>query len=137
VLGVWLSLLAYRESESNLIFIPLILIGASFAYYVITFIAKGGNVNYYFTPHTPNENEKILNKLIEKNRSKLLMTICALSLTIAEISMAVTKIDNKTVNFDGLFGSFIMSIITVGLVCEGTKFLSAWWNIKRKSLQAP
>jgi uncharacterized membrane protein YeaQ/YmgE (transglycosylase-associated protein family) len=99
---------------------------------MVTFVGKGGNVNYYFTPHTPTENEKILNTLIAKYRNIPLMTIGALIAMVIVLSLEVSNLTSHAeMKIDYFVGSFVGSILAIGITCEGIKFLSAWWNIKK------
>ena len=132
VVSVCVTILALRQSDAASIFIPFVLVGSGFAYYITTFRAKGGNVNYYFTPHTLTENEIILSNLIIKYRNTAFMTIGALALTVAEIYMLLNNLDNnKPISFDNFFSACLISILGVAGVCEGIKFMTAWWNIRR------
>lgn len=132
VVSIGFGIVSFRETETTPIFVPLIIICGGFGYYIVTFMGKGGNVNYYFKPHTPNENEKLLSDLIEKYRNIWLMTFCAIILIFAEILMVTLNLDNTNpLRLDYVVGAIIMSTATVLGICEGVKFISAWWNIKK------
>src|SRR6266487_2935291 len=130
-MGVGLGLWVFYDTKSTYIYIPFTFIGGSFAYYITTFIAKGGTVNVYLTPHTPTEEEKTLNNLIIKYRNTVLMTVFALALLSSEVGLEIYRLGNtpREIKFDYLVGTFFMSILSVGMACEGAKYISAWWNI--------
>jgi len=132
-MGVGLGLWVFYDTKSTYIYIPFTFIGGSFAYYITTFIAKGGNVNVYLTPHTLTEEEKILNKLIIDYRNTVLMTVTSLALLSIEVVLEIFRLGNtlREIKFDYLVGTFFMSILSVGMACEGAKYISAWWNIRK------
>src|SRR6266700_5576145 len=100
--GIW----TFYDTKSTYIYIPFTFVGGIFAYYITTFIAKGGNVNVYLTPHTPTEEEKTLNNLIIKYRNTVLMTVFAFALLSSEVGLEIFRLGNtpREIKFDYLVG---------------------------------
>lgn len=133
-LGVMLSLMSFKDTINNTIisFIPGI-IGAIGGYIFITW-KPGGQVNYYFTKHTPNKDELQLSELIAKYSNRK-FTIAGIVIYIISYIVLNLIFFNHIVSFniDNILGSFFMPFICTMLLCSGTKYLSAWWNIKKNT----
>lgn len=127
-MGLSFSVIAFAGTETTPIFIPLTLLGSVLAYYMTTFMGKGGNVNYYFTPHTLTEDERLLDYLIAKYRNVWLMTVLAIVIVIIETTFQIRNLSyTNPINSDFLAGSIALMMLT----CQGVKFITAWINIKR------
>jgi hypothetical protein len=130
---VLLAFLLFTSREFwSIYYLPVKLVGEVLGIFVVARLARGGNVNYYFVPHTPNEDEKKLDSLILKYGSNTLIVIAGVLFIAIDIILSFSNHNpSNKFTIGSSFGIFLWTIITVGLMCEGVKFLSAWWNIKR------
>lgn len=131
ILGIALTFLVFSDSNTSQIFIPVIITNSTLTYLLITFVGKGGNVNFYLAPHKPSSSEKMLNKLIEDNRSVFLMTLSAIIVVSIEVAYLIVNLKNSDINMEHFIGLSFMSFVNMVLICQGVKFISAWWNIKK------
>jgi len=116
----------------SIFYLPFKLVTELMGYYLITHVALGGSVNYYFIPHKANEDEKNLDRLIIKHSNKALVKLTAIVFIATDIVLSVTH-SNQNNNFHITDIAFFMmwAIVIVVLMCEGVKYMTAWWNIKR------
>jgi hypothetical protein len=133
IMGISLGIVSFYNLQSSWIYIPITLVGAGFGYYIAAIKVKGGTVNYYLNPHIPTENEKFLDKLIAENRNNFLITLIAAGITLIELALEFKLLaPSNTIRFDYLIGSLAISIISVAMTSVGVKYITAWWNIKKK-----
>lgn len=130
---VFFAIFFFNSTEGwSIFYLPFKLLSEVVGYILIIHFARGGNVNYYFTPHTPNEDEKKLDILVIKYSSKALITLTAFSFITIDIILTFSHLGQNN-NFQIIKVAFFMmwALLLVTLMCEGVKYISAWWNIKR------
>lgn len=117
--------------------IPLKFIGCVTAIIVVLFISPGGNINYYFLAHKKTKDELDLNKLISKYSSKLIVLICVIILILIDcyrgLSNYSSEEDFNRTNIDGYIFFILLTFFIITAYAEGIKYITAWWNFKRKN----
>ena len=109
-----------------------LVIGAIAGYFGTYFVQRGGVVNFYLRVHTPTHEEKELDTLISQYRSNIFITVIAIIYAIIAIMMHLPKIYfNYEFNLNNVIGMAVLSFLSMAGLCNGIKFVSAWWNIKR------
>ncbi len=129
--ALFLGILLFTSKEYwSIFYLPFKLFGEFFGYYVVVYLAKGGSVNYYFTLHKANEEEKALDRLIIKYNNNKLITLTAVLFVVIDIILVIlhTSFNNRFIFGDSVF-LFLWTVISVGIMCEGVKYMTAWWNI--------
>lgn len=112
--------------------LPLKITGIVFAYIVTTHVAPGGNVNYYFaSTHEPNDDEKLLNRLIAKHRNVVFAALPGVTYILIDISLGSSLYNKSAISADGIFFYLVFPFFFGLAAMTGAKYLSAWWNMQK------
>jgi hypothetical protein len=115
-------------------YMPIKIATIILTYILANHTVPGGNVNFYFAQqqHALNDDEKKLDNLIIKYRSKVLVAATAVLFIIGDLFLEFIK-HNASIKFDIslCFGLLIGTLAAVGPLLVGVKYFSAWWNIRR------
>lgn len=133
IIGIILLLILLSANFTYAIgYIPITAIGIVIGYLLIVRGDPGGNVNFYLNTHKKTQDEQYLYNLVVKNRNIILINLVMVGVLIIFSILDISKSSSTVhVNFSDSTWWIIMIFITVLMIGNGTKYLSAWWNIKR------
>ncbi len=127
-------------SDFSIYNILLDALGVFWVYKLINDIGPGGSVNFYFgTNHKPNEDERLLNRIIAKYKSTFFVALPAIGYVISDMIIALSRYNTTfNIGFDEIVTDFFaIPFFIVGALMQGSKYLSAWWNIGRALRKDP
>lgn len=132
-LGLMFSLTLFKYPENiNILTFPFGVVGAIAGFLLIS-IPAGGYVNFYLSKHNPNQDEKKLYELIAKYKNKFLISGVALCFIITYLAINfINRSHQIRFSLDDIFGSFALTFLCTMLLSTGIKYLSAWWNIRKR-----
>ena len=129
--GLFVSIILFPSQYYNGTYVSLLSFSGAILGYIGSFyIERGGAVNFYLNVHKDTKDEKELFKLIAKYRSGFLMKVVTF---IYIISIFILNSDSgePAFDFNTLFFILFWSAVSILGLCNGVKFISAWWNVRR------
>jgi hypothetical protein len=120
-----------NQADWSINYIPFKLLGAFLGYMWVSFWNPGGLVTFYLGNHTLTDDEKTLDALSLKYRSRVLMILIPILYVLFDLIIGRTRYQTNASYFDAFFGNIIISFWIVATMTNGVKYISAWWNIKK------
>jgi hypothetical protein len=116
-----------------LINIPFAIAGVIFGYYLATYVNKGGAVTiHYFTTTNHTNDEKALYQLVVAFKSKKLLKLTTVMLILViSIVNFLHYAKPNVFNINNIIWLIFWTTLTMLMLGNGVKYVSAWWNIRR------
>src|SRR5260221_11449190 len=111
IIGVYFLWFVFRSIDFFIVYsLPFKIIGTLLGYLMVNHFAPGGYVNVYFREHALTKEEKALEKLVAKHRSKILITLTATGYILVNIFYSTSSSKSLDINgyFFHLFFSFFI-----------------------------
>lgn len=131
IAGVALGYKATLHDPSiNAIFIVM---GIILGYLTVVYADPGGSVTlYYFTNRSKTPDEEKLYLLVKKYKSKLLLILITLILILSFSLKAFFNSEIPNIlTINNIIWLLVWNTLTMLMLGNGIKYLSAWMNIKR------
>lgn len=138
LLAVVLFIVTVNDPMVNL---PFAVLGIIAGYYVIVYLNPGIQIAYYnfsflYNPFSLNrkktQDEEMINKLVAINKSKTLINLVTV-LFVLMVSLFSIYHQNKDIvfNVNNIIWLLFWTTLTMLILGNSIKFLSAWWNIRK------
>jgi hypothetical protein len=116
---------------SSLYYLPLKIIGTLLGYSLIMYVVPGGGIHLSPTYKSLSKEEKKLDALIRKDKNNYVVTFAILLFLLSTIYYDIQISLVAQISFFDSVVVFLFFTIVTGMLGQGVKYLTAWWNIKR------
>jgi len=110
-----------NQEDWSIYYLPFKLFGAFLGYMWVSFWNPGGLVTFHLGNFTPTEDEKALNALSLKYRSRGFMLLIPILYIIADLIIGIPRYQTNTSYFDAFLGNTIISFWIVATMTNGVK----------------